>query len=195
MSSLARITSLLNSGSTDRNLLADLQSIKQQLSDLEDFLAAGAQVRSRVQRLNDGERPSSFFFRTEYSNKKASFISSARRPDGTVVSTSAEILDVYRNFYSSLYSSDDTTDSFQSFFLDQIRTSVSEAGLVTLDERLSLPELDLALRGMHNGKSPGSDGLPKEFYVTFWDLLGPDLLEVFQRAYHLQIFFTPRRDI
>ena len=62
MSSLARITSLLNSGSTDHNLLADLQSIKQQLSDLEDFLAAGAQVRSRVQRLNDGERPSSFFF-------------------------------------------------------------------------------------------------------------------------------------
>ena len=61
MSSLARITSLLNSGSTDHNLLADLQSIKQQLSDLEDFLAAGAQVRSRVQRLNDGERPSSFF--------------------------------------------------------------------------------------------------------------------------------------
>lgn len=32
---------------------------------------------------------------------------------------------------------------------------------------------------MKNNKVPGIDGLSKEFYVTFWDLIGDHLLEVF----------------
>lgn len=31
---------------------------------------------------------------------------------------------------------------------------------------------------MAKGKSPGSNGLPPEFYLVFWDILGPDLVEV-----------------
>ena len=30
---------------------------------------------------------------------------------------------------------------------------------------------------MATGKSPGSDGLPMEFFVAFWDVLGADLVE------------------
>ena len=32
------------------------------------------------------------------------------------------------------------------------------------------------------GRSPSIDGLPTEFYKTFWTLLGKDLMEVFQRC-------------
>ncbi|KAI8521377.1 hypothetical protein Bbelb_011310 [Branchiostoma belcheri] len=46
------------------------------------------------------------------------------------------------------------------------------------DRQLNLSELETAVKGMENGKSPGSDGLPKEFYVQFWEVLGPDLLAV-----------------
>ena len=33
---------------------------------------------------------------------------------------------------------------------------------------------------MQGGKSPGIDGLPKEFYVAFWHLVGKDLNQVLQ---------------
>ena len=45
-------------------------------------------------------------------------------------------------------------------------------GLFTYEECL------LALKGMKNGKSPGLDGLPKEFYVTFFHLFGRDFVQM-----------------
>ena len=40
-----------------------------------------------------------------------------------------------------------------------------------------------ALLGMAKGKSPGSDGLLAEFYVAFWDVLGPDFVEVLNASF------------
>lgn len=42
-----------------------------------------------------------------------------------------------------------------------------------------------ALYGMAKGKAPGSDGFPMEFYVAFWDVLGPDLVEVLNASLDL----------
>ena len=50
-------------------------------------------------------------------------------------------------------------------------------GLLTAEECLS------ALSGMAAGRSPGWDGLPKEFYVTFWATLGEDMVHVLNHAY------------
>ena len=47
--------------------------------------------------------------------------------------------------------------------------------LVPLVRALSVHEVHTALEGMARGKFPGSDGLPMEFYLTFWDSSGSDL--------------------
>ena len=48
---------------------------------------------------------------------------------------------------------------------------------------LTVGELWISVSGMKNGKSPGSDGLPREFYQNFWSVLGPDLRDVFDAAF------------
>ena len=48
---------------------------------------------------------------------------------------------------------------------------------------LSLSEVYEALQGLALNKSPGLDGLPVEFYLTFWDMLGEDLVEVFNESF------------
>ena len=48
-----------------------------------------------------------------------------------------------------------------------------------LDSLPSLEELTLSLASLPTGKSPGLDGLPVEFYKSFWSLLCPEILEVF----------------
>ena len=45
------------------------------------------------------------------------------------------------------------------------------------------PECLIALRNMAVNKSPGVDGLPAEFYMKFWDIMGADLVQVFNDCY------------
>ena len=46
------------------------------------------------------------------------------------------------------------------------------------EQDFTADELLIALYDLHDHKAPGFDGLPVEFYKTFWDLLGPTLLDV-----------------
>ena len=46
------------------------------------------------------------------------------------------------------------------------------------EEPLSADECHKALTNMKSSKSPGSDGLPAEFYNFFWDEIGKTLVEV-----------------
>ena len=55
----------------------------------------------------------------------------------------------------------------QSPFLDSLSLRLCEDQRDDLDGPLQLSELDAALRSMANGKTPGGDGLTKEFYVAF----------------------------
>ena len=50
------------------------------------------------------------------------------------------------------------------------------------DGLLSLSEASATLEGMADSKAPGSDRFPKEFYKTFWHILGQDLVDVFNDA-------------
>ena len=50
---------------------------------------------------------------------------------------------------------------------------------------LSQDEYFVALQGMALGKAPGCDGLPMEFYLKFWHVLGFDLVCVLNSTFGL----------
>ena len=47
----------------------------------------------------------------------------------------------------------------------------------------SVDEAHAALKGMAKGKAPGTDGFPAEFYLTFWEVLGADLVDVYNASF------------
>ena len=53
----------------------------------------------------------------------------------------------------------------------------------TCEGLLSLPELTDSLRSLNLGRSPGTDGLTTEFYLRFWNSLGPQLLRVAEQCF------------
>ena len=57
----------------------------------------------------------------------------------------------------------------------------------TADGALTAEELKAALATMRRGRSPGMDGLPYEFYQTFWD----DLVEPFLAAVNEPFLASP----
>ncbi|GAA6080862.1 uncharacterized protein LOC115161469, partial [Tachysurus ichikawai] len=50
-----------------------------------------------------------------------------------------------------------------------------------LEREISLEEVK-AMLSLRTGVAPGGDGLPAEWYRTFWPLVGPDLLAVYREA-------------
>lgn len=51
----------------------------------------------------------------------------------------------------------------------------------------------VALKGFPTGKAPGSDGLPAEFYITFWDDIGDSLSRVLNESFRLGILIESQR--
>lgn len=61
---------------------------------------------------------------------------------------------------------------------------------------MTLEECSKALKELSNGKSPGSDGLPAEFYKMFWVEIGPLLLETFAYSFETgELSIDQRRGI
>ena len=61
-------------------------------------------------------------------------------------------------------------------------SSLTEPQRQDFDSTITLEELTQALDGMDSGSPPGIDGLPAEFYVEFWGLLGPQLMHVLESS-------------
>ena len=64
----------------------------------------------------------------------------------------------------------------------------SEEDIESCEEKLSMLEIITALNGFAAGKTPGPDGLPKEFYAKFWDILGPHLLDLYNFSFEFGCF-------
>ena len=80
------------------------------------------------------------------------------------------------------------TLSFSSNNLETYLNAISFPKLTrekskTLDGAITEKELLIALQSMENNKSPGNDGLTKEFYITFWNEVKLLLLLAIEKAY------------
>ena len=148
------------------------------IAEIDQSDAEGARVRSRIQWAEEGESSSRFFLRLEKKAGAESWIPAMRRPDGTVVSDIASICSSWVDFYSELFTACEIDLSAQQDLLANISAHLPDEARDSCEGLLSVGEVHTALEGMARNKSPGSDGLPMEFYSAFWDVLGHDLVEV-----------------
>jgi hypothetical protein len=65
----------------------------------------------------------------------------------------------------------------------EIEGALSWAEAITLVEPFSEQEIKAALDDMNTNSAPDPDGLPTEFYKSFWDQIKESVLEMFDRFY------------
>ena len=160
------------------SLLEVYHRVLGKIAVLDQVDAEGARVRSRIQWAEEGESSSHFFLRFEKKAGAESWISAMRHPDGTVVSDISSICSSWVDFYSGLFTAGEIDQSAQHDLLLNVSAHLPESARDGCEGLLTVEEVHAALLGMAHNKSPGSHSLPMEFYSSFWDVLGWDLVEV-----------------
>ena len=69
-----------------------------------------------------------------------------------------------QKFYTKLYGCDQTNSLEQNFFLNNLKTGLSDQQKENLQNDLSEFEIETAISQMKKGKAPGLDGLSVEFF-------------------------------
>ena len=75
----------------------------------------------------------------------------------------------YENLFKKNVNTDCENENFQYFFNNASNPKLTPEQKSELDTEITLREIEEVLKTFKNNKSPGEDGLTKEFYVKFWD--------------------------
>ena len=132
----------------------------------------GFQIRSRVKYYEEGERNTKYFLGLEKKNARNKQINKLMI-NGEIITKESEILKAEKSFYQELYTSSNVEVEGISRYLSGIKPKriLENNEAKQCDGPISEQECKMAIFKMKTKKVPGSDGIPVEFYHTFWDYI------------------------
>ena len=142
--------------------------------------------------MEEGESSTAYFFYLERKRKSENTISSLKVGDHSLTSME-DLLAAAANFYRDLYTSCETDPVVQEELLSNLSLSLSSKQADLCEGDLSVKECLKAVQGMAKSKTPGLDGLPAEFYLAFWSVLGSDLVDVLNHAFQVGFLSVSQR--
>ena len=173
-----------NDENQTETLSAHIKSIEAELNTEYARTAAGAQIRSRVQLLDEGETNLKYFVGLEKSRQTRKVLNSLR-VGNSIKNDIQQILDEEVKFYKTLYSTDNIDSKNIRHYLANIsiENKLNQNSSSQCDGLFTLEECKTALSEMKHNKSPGSDGLTVEFYSTFWSKIGNIVVNSLNEGY------------
>ena len=153
------------------DVILEYESAKNELEKLYEYITNGIILRSKAQWYEEGEKNTKYFLSLEKNNKAKSHIRKLMDSEGEEITDQKKILKEINGFYANLYEKKSPKTEQECLqYLASINTpKLSEVEKESCEGRLTLQNCWDALITMKNGKSPGNDGLTKEFYVCFFD--------------------------
>ena len=143
------------------------------------------------------------FFNLERRNYEKKVIAQLNIGGDNIITDMKIINEEIENFYCDLLAtklSQDQEANFNNNFEDF--TSDLEMPRLTAGEQasqvlvLSLEEILTTVKLLQNNKTPGEDGLTKEFYETFFNLIGKHLLDSYHESFRNgQLSISQRRGV
>ena len=107
--------------------------------------------------------------------------------DNTVLNTDQEILNEARRFYQTLYTSNNCSSQEITgedlFFQQNNQCKISDDERKLCEGLLTAAECLESLKTMESNKTPGTDGIPAEFYKIFWNDIKSFLLPSINASY------------
>jgi exonuclease III len=164
------------------NFTEQIANIKHRISEVNNASFAGSKIRSKADSLENSEKPSKFFHKVEFQRGKKKQIHKIIDMDGIECTEAEDITAAFSDFYANLFTSEGIDQAMADNFLSNVPT-LSQCDVDSCEGLITVDELRTALSLMKNGKSPGSDGICKEFYVAFFDIVGDVMCSVLNLAF------------
>ena len=139
-------------------------------------------MRSRIRWLEEGEKPTRFFFKLEQERAEKYRVSAMYDCDGNEVTSRTDLENAHVNFYRRLFACEEVDPVCQQHLFSQLDLKLSSEESASCDGLASLEELTTAVKSLALNKSPGPDGLSLEFDLCFWNILGPLLCRLFKQC-------------
>ena len=161
-----------------------IMSIDQEMRHIERTKLEGAIIRSRINKNYSQDQPSKYFYNLERHRQQNQNIQQLHDEEGNIIENKDEILQRIENYYQKLY----TTTKPNDKNIIKVAQTLNHKKLSNEDKQacenfISEQEVKNAIQEMKNNKSPGNDGLPKEFYEVFWNELKYILPEVYNNIF------------
>jgi len=165
----------------------EIEELDYQIRTLIDETTKGSMMRSKCQGYEEGEKNSKYFYNLEKANGNRKCINKLNTDHGSITDIH-EILKEEVSYYKNLYSSkiDSKNPVLREInminFLDKAKGNISKESVNNLIEDITESEVYDILCSFADNKSPGTDGLSKEFYLCFWEEIKMPLLNSFHHS-------------
>ena len=181
------------------NLLEEMNNAKLALDLYALYEAKGAQTRSRIKWIEEGERNTKYFLQLEKSNQSNNTITSLKDKHGNVMFKMDEIMQIQVDYYTNLYTEkvifneNNECDEFCSYInIPKISADQQE----TCEGMITEQEASYALKAMRNNSAPGLDGLTTSFYKVFWSKIKTFIINSYEEAFtNGQLSISQRRAV
>lgn len=146
-----------------------LEKLKKDRSLLNDIITKKAEkdILFAKQRLFEfGNKSNKFLARLANNSPSNSFISAIKDENGCRHMDSKNINESFKKFYEKLYKSEVNYDTIHNnrFLNDLIIPQLTTEQANSLEEPITIIEIEKAISSLQSGKCPGADGYPIEFF-------------------------------
>eukprot|EP00111_Clytia_hemisphaerica_P010113 TCONS_00029571-protein len=187
------INDLLEIQKPDNASMKALSEASEELDHLRGEQGRGASARSGQLLAEVSELPNQYFFACEKARANQRQMKELII-DEELVDDPEEVRANVAVFYEDLFSEADTDPNEQKFFLEQIGNCFPADKTQAFEAPISQDEVLTVLRQVHRGKSPGRDGIPYEFYITFQEQLCQVLTKVFNSCLERGLLSLSQRE-
>ena len=131
----------------------------------------GSILRSKMPHIEPSEKDIAYYARLEKISGEKNLIYCLMDSNDILKQGTKNVMEIVYDFYSNLYKKEPECEVTQDLFLSKVSVRLSEDEKNKLDEDFTPEELSKSVSSLKNNKSPGEDGLTKEFFNYFWENL------------------------
>lgn len=161
-----------------QDVIEETKSIKRELGEIAQTKASAAAFRAKAKWALHGEKPSAYFLGLEKRQSRNNAVTSLLDSQGHTITDNKDILEMERVYFENIYT--ETPSDLDPIDLIPLSETdvptISDLNKRRINRPFTIQEFHEALKELNKNKTPGTDGITPEFYLTFWELLKDDFM-------------------
>ena len=170
---------LIEQDSCDEQDSERFEQVKHELKLKEENKHEGNRIRAKIEKFHNDEKQTKYYFKKEQKRGETKQINILIDSNEETIEDKDDIIEEIENFYGDLYKTEHHNVKQAIENLKFIKDRLSKSDNEVLNDEITEMEIKKAIWRMKNEKSPGEDGLPREFYHKYFHLLKEEMSELF----------------